>query len=116
MTSKPSVTLENWQQGPHNRSTVTRMGDIVPTTAVLPGRTPLRLIEQPTFTLDSATPVDPAVQDGTVESVLKATYTDGLLVLKQGVIQYEMYDGHLRPGTPHMLYSISKSIVGAVAG
>ncbi|MBP1822956.1 hypothetical protein J3E61_006592 [Mycobacterium sp. OAE908] len=51
-----------------------------------------------------------------MESVLKATYTDGLLVLKQGVIQYEMYDGHLRPGTPHMLYSISKSIVGAVAG
>jgi CubicO group peptidase (beta-lactamase class C family) len=51
-----------------------------------------------------------------VGSVLNGTYTDGILVLKQGVIQFEMYDGHLRPGMPHMLYSISKSIVGAVAG
>ena len=42
----------------------------------------------------------------------KATYTDGLLVLHQGRVVYERYHTGLQPQQPHVLWSMSKSLVG----
>jgi CubicO group peptidase (beta-lactamase class C family) len=41
---------------------------------------------------------------------------NGFLVLKSGTIRYERYLNGLRPDTPHLLMSVSKSIVATVAG
>ena len=48
--------------------------------------------------------------------LLTRTYTDGLLVIHQGAIVTEQYFNGLRPSTPHLLMSVSKSITGLVAG
>jgi CubicO group peptidase (beta-lactamase class C family) len=47
---------------------------------------------------------------------LKATATDGLLILHDGRIVFEFYDGGMERQTPHILMSATKSIVGLVAG
>lgn len=52
----------------------------------------------------------------TVEDVLADTYTDALVVLHRGHIVEERYAPHMTPRTPHLLMSVSKSIVGCVAG
>ena len=52
----------------------------------------------------------------TVGELLDATYTDGLLVIHRGAIVTEQYFNGLRPSTPHLLMSVSKSITGLVAG
>ncbi|SAK82406.1 6-aminohexanoate-dimer hydrolase [Caballeronia hypogeia] len=51
-----------------------------------------------------------------LEDALKATSTDGFLVLHGGRIAMEWYDGFLRPDMEHCVHSISKSIAGAIAG
>lgn len=42
--------------------------------------------------------------------------TDGLIVIKDGMIQYEFYDSKNGPTTPHVLWSVSKTITGALLG
>jgi CubicO group peptidase (beta-lactamase class C family) len=47
---------------------------------------------------------------------LRATATDGLVILHDGRIAYEFYDGGMERQTSHILMSATKSIVGLVAG
>lgn len=42
--------------------------------------------------------------------------TEGLVVVKDGVIQYEYYDPKYDVNKPHILWSISKTITGALLG
>ncbi|RPJ70979.1 MAG: class C beta-lactamase-related serine hydrolase, partial [Alphaproteobacteria bacterium] len=42
--------------------------------------------------------------------------TDGLVVIKDGLIHYEYYDSKHGPSTPHALWSISKTITGILLG
>ncbi len=39
-------------------------------------------------------------------------YTDGFIVLHQGVVRYEYYDGCLTPTLPHATMSMTKSVTG----
>ncbi len=42
--------------------------------------------------------------------------TDGLVVIKDGSLQYEFYDKKYNPSTPHVLWSISKTITATLLG
>jgi CubicO group peptidase (beta-lactamase class C family) len=46
---------------------------------------------------------------------LAANHTDGIVVLHKGRIVYEHYEGPLRPHTPHVCMSVTKSLVGTLA-
>jgi CubicO group peptidase (beta-lactamase class C family) len=46
---------------------------------------------------------------------LAANYTDGIVVLHRGRIVYERYFGALEPPTLHLAFSVTKSVVGALA-
>ena len=52
----------------------------------------------------------------TLADVLDATSTDGWLVLHEEVIVAEQYRAGLTHSTQHLLMSVTKSVVGAVAG
>ena len=47
---------------------------------------------------------------------LDANYTDGIVVLHRGRIVYERYFGALDADRPHIAFSVTKSIVGLLAG
>ena len=55
-------------------------------------------------------------RDRTVDHMLDETYTDGFLVLHRGRVVYERYLNGMQPDTPHLLMSVSKSVVATVAG
>ena len=60
-----------------------------------------------------------AAEDGTslnLRRFLEETCTDGLVVLRDGRIVHEFYDQGMTPRTPHIVMSISKSVVGLLAG
>ncbi|MBC7537957.1 MAG: serine hydrolase [Bacteriovorax sp.] len=42
--------------------------------------------------------------------------TDGLLVIKDGLVQYEYYDSQNNINKPHALWSVTKTITGALLG
>ena len=56
--------------------------------------------------------------NGQKTSILKwqqDNYTDALIVLHKGRIVYERYDNQMRPETPHLLFSVTKSFTGLLA-
>jgi CubicO group peptidase (beta-lactamase class C family) len=109
------VTLENWQQAPFNRWAFQHVSELIPTARIPRGDGPAW--ELPRADRDLAD-VRFATQSGdlTVGELLDRTYTDGFLVIHQGRIVTERYFNGLRPDTPHLLMSVSKSITGLVAG
>jgi CubicO group peptidase (beta-lactamase class C family) len=52
----------------------------------------------------------------TVDAIMASTSTDGWIVLHDGVVLAEAYPAAMPPATPHLLMSVSKSLVGCVAG
>jgi CubicO group peptidase (beta-lactamase class C family) len=61
--------------------------------------------------------VDPVSQQSmTVAEMLDGTYTDGFLVLRHGAILAESYRPGVLPDQPYLLMSVSKSVMGTLAG
>ena len=115
------VTLANWQEPPFNRWSFSHMRELVPTQRISRGSgpvTPLPASPRPA----SPRPLGKIALhrvDGTrasVDEVLEDTYTDATVVVHGGRVVLERYAGETAPGTPHLLMSISKSVVGCVVG
>ena len=52
----------------------------------------------------------------TIEAFLDDSYTDAFLVMADGCIIHESYYNGMRPETPHLMQSVSKSITATVTG
>ncbi|HEY5821047.1 MAG TPA: serine hydrolase, partial [Propionibacteriaceae bacterium] len=110
------VTLDNWQSADQLGWTFQHMAEIFTTAAIS------RSIESAVRLPTRSEPVHEIVLVGpdgvsrTVGEVIAATNTDGWMVLDRGTVIAEHYLGELQPSTPHLLMSVSKSIVGIVVG
>lgn len=113
----PLVTAANWQEPPFNRWAYWHVREILPTHLVARGAGPTRhQVRTPQADIRS---VDVARIDGsvgTVGGVLDDSFTDAYVVLQDGELVSEWYGPLGAPGRPHALMSISKSVVGCVAG
>lgn len=108
------VTRDNWRLYPFSRWAFQHTRELVPSRVIPPSEQPRALDFAP---IDLA-PL--AFDDGegrmiTWSEFLERTYTDALLVLHKGKIVYEYHANGMTPAKPHMLFSITKSIVGLVA-
>ncbi|HTY71200.1 MAG TPA: serine hydrolase, partial [Actinomycetes bacterium] len=111
------VTLANWQDPPFNRWSFTHLREIIPTHRIARGQQPRTLPWHPNPpSLDEVGVTRLAAGRSTVEEVLADTWTDAVVVLHDGRVVLERYYGGMRPESPHLLMSVSKSIVGCVAG
>ena len=109
------VTLANWQDPPFNRWAFRHIRELIPTARISRGAGPAR--ELPAAGRDiSSISFRSGDQELTVGEMLASTYTDGFLVLHQGRIVCEQYFNGMTPDTPHLLMSVSKSVVSTVAG
>ena len=109
------VTLANWQRPPYNRWAFQHVRELIPTARISHGDGPAWELPWEERELDH---IRFATNDGelTVGELLDRTYTDGFLVIHHGRIVAEQYFNGLRPDTPHLLMSVSKSVTGLVAG
>lgn len=110
------VTLANWREAPYSRRAFHHVRDIIPCAPVEISRAAA-----------SALPVAPVsfnafrlpARDGrslSMEEFLEVTVTDAFVVLHEGKLVFEYYDGGTTSGTPHIIMSATKSITGLVAG
>src|SRR6185437_6337002 len=122
------VTLANWQDPPYSRWAFRHMRELIPSHpipaagpagglggVVPPGASRAGpaaasgpLPDPPVWRLDGST--------ATAAEVFADTYTDALVVLKDGQLVAERYDAGMTAATVHLLMSVSKSLVGCVAG
>jgi CubicO group peptidase (beta-lactamase class C family) len=98
-------TLADWQRPEHLAWSFRHVRELIPTARVARAATPSPLPARP------ASGELPGVAE-----LMRAGFTDGLLVLHHGEVVVEEYGRGMRPGDPHLLQSVSKSITGTLAG
>jgi CubicO group peptidase (beta-lactamase class C family) len=110
------VTLANWRRPPFNKWSFQHVREIIPTADIPNDPDNVRKLSstaQGTFT-DLSIKVDGSVYS--LEAFLRTTDTDALVIMRDGRIIYEFYDNGMGPDTPHIFMSVSKSVVGLLAG
>ena len=111
------VSLGNWQDPPFNRWSFQHLREIVPTQRIARGaRAKAAGAPDNPPALDHIAVTRLGAGPSTVGEVLADTWTDAVIVLHDGQIVLERYFGQMRANTPHLLMSVSKSIVGCVCG
>jgi CubicO group peptidase (beta-lactamase class C family) len=109
------VTLGNWQEPPFNRWAFQHIRELIPTARISRGAGGTRPLPRDERDL-SGLRFRSGDRELTVGEMLAETYTDGFLVLHRGRIVTEQYFNGMEPDTPHLLMSVSKSVVSSVAG
>jgi len=111
------VTLANWRQSPFSKWGFRNLRNLVPTGAIAGATgsevTPLREAWRDLGELDL---VDAAGERLPAHRYLRAINVDGLVVLRRGELAYELYDNGLEASRQHILFSVSKSVTGVLAG
>ncbi len=59
---------------------------------------------------------EPARRNDGVADALRTSYIDGFVVSYRGRVVFEWYAHGLTPDTPHLIFSVSKSIAGTMGG
>ncbi len=110
------VTLANWQDPPYNRWSFAHMRELVPTQRISRGARPVTPLLATPLPLGEIALDRVDGTEATVDEVLDDTYTDAVVVVHGGRVVLERYARETASDTPHLLMSISKSVVGCVAG
>jgi len=108
--------LNNWDLAPFNRWSFSNMRSLFPTADVKSDCSRTRPLPVAKQELLSVGFNDQQGERTTLSEFIDNTYTDGLLVLHRGRIITENYYNEMLPDTPHLSQSVSKSIVGCLAG
>jgi CubicO group peptidase (beta-lactamase class C family) len=109
------VTLANWQRPPWNRWSFQHVRELVPSARISRGRGPVRELPAAPADLDGLT-FATSQGSATLAGLLARAYADGFLVLHRGRIVTEQYFNGMERDTPHLLQSVSKSVVGGLVG
>lgn len=110
------VTLANWRQPPFNRWSFRNVRQILPTAAIHRANGVASVLGRDPHAVERVGFRGPEGKEWTVGRMLAATCTDGFLVLQRGRVVAETYAAGQRPETPHIVFSVSKSMTGSLAG
>ena len=112
------LSERNWLEAPFNRWSMWHLSEISPSHRVSRGAGPVLALPDRAEPLDldgvAVTRVDGSV--GTVRGVLDDTFTDAFAVLQAGELAAEWYAPGGGPDMVHAVLSVTKSLVGCVAG
>ncbi len=111
------LTLDNWQSATHLHWTFQHIADFLPTAEISRGEGPVAELPEAPGDL-TGIPFYDQTNDKprTVGDVMASTATDGWIVTQHGKVLEEHYYGGMGADTAHLLMSVSKSLVGTVAG
>ena len=113
--ASPPATLANWRSSPFNRWAFHHVRELLPSADIPNDRGRIR--DLPSKTCEFKLRIEPdAGEPLTLEAFLKETDTDGFVVLHRGRILFESYANGMTPQTPHILMSVSKSMLGLLFG
>ncbi len=99
------VTLANWRTAPFNRWAFHHVRELIPSADIPNDALGFRSL-----------PPDPFDFKGMdLDTLLRETDTDGMAVLRRGRLVFERYANGMSDETPHILMSVSKSMLGVLA-
>jgi len=106
------VTLANWRNSPFNRWAFHHVRELIPSADI--ASDPARIRPLPSVPRDfSQLRVDPDAGEALdLDAFLRETDTDGIAILHRGKLVFERYFNGMTDETPHILMSVSKSVLG----
>ena len=109
------LSLSNFQFGPVNRWSFSHIREVLPTVNIEHNNEGVsKLLKSKTYIKNFSIDHEDRLQE--IDEIAKNWFIDGLLILKDNEILFEKYYGHLTQDKPHLMNSISKSVVGLLAG
>jgi CubicO group peptidase (beta-lactamase class C family) len=110
------ITLENWRSAPHNRWAFHHVRELVPSAEIENDPDSIRLLPSGSHNIEQLR-IDPDSGEAlSFEQFLRETDTDAIVVLQRGRLIFERYFNGMKPSSPHILMSVSKSLLGLLAG
>ncbi|MEZ0054258.1 CubicO group peptidase (beta-lactamase class C family) [Mycobacterium sp. MAA66] len=110
------VSLDDWQSAPKLHWAFQHVAEFLPTATISRGAGPVAQLPAAPADIAGIAVTLPDGLPSTVGAVMAATATDGWLVTHRGQVLAEQYCGGMQPATKHLLMSVSKTLVAAVAG
>jgi CubicO group peptidase (beta-lactamase class C family) len=108
------VTLANWRSSPCNRWAFHHVRELIPSADI--ANDPRHIRELPFEGRSMEVRIDPDSGEAMgLEAFLLETDTDGLAIVQRGKLIFERYAGGMTEETPHILMSVSKSMLGLLA-
>ncbi|GAB5471818.1 MAG: serine hydrolase [Rhodospirillales bacterium] len=114
-TPDRQVTLANWRQSPYSRWSFRNLRRLLPSEGLAASRHPSPLPEAPRA-LDLLEVKGLAGESGNLADFLAATHTSAFAVLHRGRLVYEHYDQGMTAAQAHVVFSVTKSVTGILAG
>jgi len=109
------LRLANFQFGPNNRWAFSHVREVMPTVNIAhDNRRILELKKSPDARDDFSVGFQGKSQR--LDDIAEHQFIDGILILKDGKIVVEKYYGHLTVDRPHLMMSVTKSVLGLLAG
>ena len=98
------ITLENWRSAPHNKWAFHHVRELVPSAEIENDPAAIRPLPEAKAGLPD------------LDAFLRETDTDAIVVLQRGRLVYERYFNGMKSSSQHILMSVSKSLLGLLAG
>jgi CubicO group peptidase (beta-lactamase class C family) len=114
--SEGQVTLANWRTAPFNAWAFHHVREIVASAEIGHDPDDVQLPPTDLADLSSIGVTDAGGRTLGFDEFLAATHTDALVIMKRGRIIQERYFNGMTAGMPHILMSVSKSLLGLLAG
>ena len=111
----PQATLANWREAPYNRWAFHHVRDLIAGADI--ANHPQRVRELPGRPRELDVRIEPdSGEPLSLAQFLAETETDGFVVLHRGALIAEHYAHGMTPASPHILMSVSKSMLGLLFG
>ena len=108
------VTLANWRTAPFNRWAFHHVRELIPSADIPHDTLGVRRLPANETDLKNLR-IDPDAGEAMdLDAFLDATDTDGMAILHRGRLVFERYANGMSDETPHILMSVSKSMLGVL--
>lgn len=111
-----TITSKNWLDAPSNREAFRKVEDVLSVVEVSNDPENKDAFEQLLVDPERLTLLNSDSAAVDIERVLESTYTDGFIVLRDGHISYEWYAPGQSISDKHIVFSVTKSLVGSLVG
>jgi len=113
--SRSDINLTNWRDRPYSSWTFQNVSEFVPSAQIRSAR----LEEAPVKPLGNFAGLrvaNVAGEELALADFLTQSNSDALVIMRKGEVIAEWYAPHTDPSRPHLIFSISKSFTGLLAG
>ena len=112
---KYQVTLDNWRKYPFNSWSFVNVRNLIPTSPIYNNPDKKVILQKQLIDIDDLV-IDHKNTSYKLKEIFKICDTDAFLVMHKGKIKFEFYDKFTRFNTPHIIFSVSKSLTSLLTG